>query len=96
MPSHYLRAKFQFCLTYRVALLKIVSNTVERMPSELDDLEYLRGRRLLFQRFTQIVGALPHLIEQSRVLDRNDRLGSEILDQLDLLVRKWIEPPGGR
>src|SRR5262249_7969285 len=44
-----------------------------------DDLEHVGGSGLLLQRFAQ-------LVEQSGVLDGDDRLGGEILDQLDLLV----------
>ena len=48
--------------------------------------EHLCSRSLLLQRLAQIVRALPQLVEQPRVLDGNDSLGSEVLDQLDLLV----------
>ena len=51
-----------------------------------DDLEHLRGRRLLLQRLGEIVGALAQLGEQPRVLDGDHRLGGEVLHQLDLLV----------
>ena len=44
-----------------------------------DDLEHVGGRGLLLQRFAQ-------LVEQARVLDRDDGLGSEVFDQFDLLV----------
>src|SRR5262245_53481553 len=44
-----------------------------------DDLKHVGGSGLLLQRFSQ-------LVEQPRVLDGDDRLGSEVLDQLDLLV----------
>ena len=47
-----------------------------------DDLEHVGGRRLLLQRFAQ-------LIEQPGVLDSDDGLGSEVFNQLDLFVRKW-------
>jgi len=46
-----------------------------------DDLQHLRGRRLLLQRLAQ-------LVEEARVLDGNDSLLSEIADQLDLLFRE--------
>src|SRR5262249_16020518 len=49
-----------------------------------DDLEYLRGRGLLFQRLAQ-------LVEQPCVLDGNDGLRSEVLDQLDLLVGEGLD-----
>src|SRR5262249_25634349 len=48
-----------------------------------DCLEHFGGRRLLLQRFMQ-------LVEQPGVFDRNDGLIREILDQLDLLVSEWL------
>jgi hypothetical protein len=51
-----------------------------------DDLEHFRGGGLLFQRLREVVGALAQLTEQSRVLNGDDGLRSEILHQLDLLV----------
>ncbi len=44
-----------------------------------DHLEHVGGGGLLLQRFAQ-------LVEQARILDRDDGLGGEILDQFDLLV----------
>ena len=44
-----------------------------------DDLEHVGGGGLLLQRFAQ-------LVEQPGVLDRDDGLGGEVRDQLDLLV----------
>jgi hypothetical protein len=35
---------------------------------------------------------LAQLVEQPRVLDRDDGLGGEIADQLDLLVGEWNGP----
>ena len=46
-----------------------------------DDVENLGGRGLLLQRLAQ-------LVEEPGVLDGDDRLGGEVLDQLDLLVGK--------
>src|SRR4029450_5994328 len=46
-----------------------------------DDLEHVGRSSLLLQRFAQ-------LVEQARVLDRDDGLVGEVLDQLDLLVRE--------
>ena len=58
-----------------------------------DNLEHLRGGRLLLQRFCEVgrafakvVGALAQFVEQPRVLDGDDGLRGEILDQFDLLV----------
>ena len=53
-----------------------------------DDLEHVGGGGLLLQD-CQIVGALAQLVEQPRVLDGDDRLGGEVLNQLDLLVGEW-------
>jgi len=47
-----------------------------------DDLEHFGGGSLLLQRLAQ-------LVEQACVLDGDDRLGGEVLDQLDLLVGEW-------
>src|SRR6516165_990616 len=54
-----------------------------------NDLEHLRGRRLLLQRLSKIVCALPQFVEQPRVLDSDDRLRGEVLDHSNLLVREW-------
>ena len=47
-----------------------------------DDLEHVGGGGLLLQRFAQ-------LVEQARVLDRDDGLVGEVFDQFDLLVGEW-------
>ena len=71
----------------RVAFSSMAWNTGSSSPGELrDDLQHLRGRRLLLQRFGEIVGALAQLVEQPRVLDGDDGLGGKVRDQLDLLV----------
>src|SRR5262245_201113 len=49
-----------------------------------DDLEHIGSGGLLLQRLAQ-------LVEQARVLDGDDGLGSEALDQLDLLVGEWAD-----
>ena len=46
-----------------------------------DDLQYVCSRGLLLQRFAQ-------LVEQPRVLDRDDGLGGEARDQRDLFISK--------
>ncbi len=53
-----------------------------------DDLEHVGGGGLLLQRFAEIVGTLPQLVEQAGVLDRDDGLIGEALDQRNLLVRE--------
>ena len=49
-----------------------------------DDLQHVGGGGLLLQRLGEIAGARLHLVEQSHVLDRDDRLVGEGLDELDL------------
>src|SRR5215471_7411282 len=51
-------------------------------PRTTDNLENVGGGGLLLQRLAQFV-------EQARVLDGDDRLGGEVRNELDLLVRKW-------
>src|SRR5262245_7132720 len=51
-----------------------------------DDLQHLRGRRLLLQRFRELARARLHLIEQPHVLDRDHRLVGEGFKQFDLLL----------
>jgi hypothetical protein len=49
---------------------------------------------LLLQSLRQIVRPLAQLVEQTRVLDGDDGLGSEVLDKLDLLVAVSTTLPG--
>ena len=51
-----------------------------------DRREDFAGRRLVLERYAQIVGALAQLVEKACVLDGDDSLGGEVLHQLDLLV----------
>jgi hypothetical protein len=51
-----------------------------------DSLKDLRTRCLLLQCLSKVRGALAQFVEQPRVLNGNDGLGSEVLDQFDLLV----------
>jgi hypothetical protein len=53
-------------------------------PRTADDLKHAGGRRLLLQRFAEIVRPLLQLIEQPRVLDGYDGLVGERLQQGDL------------
>ena len=55
-----------------------------------DDLEDLGGRRLLLQRLAQLARARLHLVEQSHVLDRDNRLVGEGLEKSNLLIRKRL------
>jgi hypothetical protein len=49
------------------------------------DPQHLRRRRLLLERLGKVGRTLAQLVQQSRVLDGDHRLGGEILDHLDLL-----------
>jgi hypothetical protein len=53
-----------------------------------DDLEHLSGRRLLFERFTELAAARLHLVEQAHVLDGDHRLVGEHLKEFDLPIRE--------
>ena len=70
----------------RVAFSSIVSNTGCKSPGDLEMTSSTSLVAVCCSSDSQIVGALPQLVEQPRVLDGDDRLGGEVLDQLDLLV----------
>src|SRR5271155_3731661 len=55
-----------------------------------DDLKNLRCGRLLFQRLSEIGGALTQFIEQSRVLDGDDGLSGKVPHQFDLLFAEEL------
>ena len=50
--------------------------------------KHLGGRRLLLQRLVEVARARLHLVEQPRVLDRDDGLVGESLEQRDLARRR--------
>jgi hypothetical protein len=50
-----------------------------------NNLQHLRGGRLLLERFSEIGRALAQLVEQAGILDRDQSLGGEVFHQLDLL-----------
>jgi len=52
-----------------------------------DDLEYVGGGCLLLQRFAQLFGARPDLVEQPHVLDRNCRLVGKCRNQFNLVCQ---------
>ena len=56
---------------------------IERRPA--DDLEHFGGGGLLLQRFGEVGGALAQFVEQARILDGDDGLGSEARKEGDLL-----------
>src|SRR5215472_9444746 len=62
----------------RVALASMVSKTGSSSPVELE-MQHLGGRRLLLQRFSQ-------LVQQPGIFDSDNRLRGEVLHQLNLLV----------
>src|SRR6266516_367163 len=67
----------------RVAFASMAWNTGLQVARRTGDyVQHLRGRGLLQQRFAQ-------LVEQARILDRDDGLTGEVCDQLDLLLGEW-------
>ena len=56
-----------------------VENRPEIDGRTADDLEHVGSRRLLLQRLAQVSRALAQLTQQPRILDGDDRLGSEVL-----------------
>ena len=70
----------------RCAVSTMVSRTgCSSNLSELNDVEHIAGRGLLFERLLQLALARLHLLEQPRVLDGDDGLVGEGSQQLDLL-----------
>ena len=65
-------------------LNQLVEHRLQIEGRAADDLEHVGGGRLLLERFAQ-------LVEQPRVLDGDDSLGSKILYQIDLFVREWTD-----
>jgi hypothetical protein len=56
-----------------------------------NDLEDFAGCSLVFERFFEVTCAFAQFAEEPCVLHRDDRLRSEILQQLDLLVGEWTD-----
>ena len=69
----------------RVAFSSIASNTGPRSPGELEMTFNTSEVAVCCSRPRDLVRA--QLVEQARVLDRDDGLGGKVLDQCDLLVR---------
>src|SRR6516225_8088967 len=59
-----------------------VENWGEVAGRGVDDLQYLGGRGLLLQ-------GLARLVDQPRILHRNDCLCGEVVQQCDVLVGEW-------
>ncbi|MBA7467261.1 hypothetical protein ES707_02475 [subsurface metagenome] len=70
---------------------KRVQNRLEVEGRTADQLEHVGGCGLLLQRLAQLLGAGLHLVEQSRVFDRDHRLVGEGLQQFDVV---WSERAG--
>ena len=70
----------------RVAFSSMAWNTGSNSPGELEMTFSTSAVAVCCSSDSQIVGALAQLVEQPRVLDGDDRLGGEVLHQLDLLV----------
>ena len=73
----------------RTALWSIVSNTGCRSPGELAMTCSIPDVAVCCSSDSELSAALLLRLEQPRVLDRDHRLVSEGLDQLDLLVSEW-------
>src|SRR5262249_23347928 len=56
-----------------------------------DNLEHLRCRGLLLERFRKLARACLHLVKQSHVLNRDHRLVCERLDERNLLLRERLD-----
>src|SRR5215470_9859152 len=70
-----------------------MENWLQFAGRRTDDFQDFRCRRLLLQRFCEIVGALAQFIEQPRVLDGDNGLVSECSDQSNLFVRERAHYP---
>ena len=57
-----------------------------------DHFQHVGGRGLLLQGLAEIVRALPQLIEETDILDRDYRLVGEGGDEIDLLLRERLDP----
>src|SRR5271165_2974112 len=57
-----------------------------------DDLEYVAGRGLIFERLLQIAGAPPQVVEKARILDGDHRLVGEGSDECNLLLGEPLDP----
>src|SRR5579871_3783034 len=55
-----------------------------------DNLEHLGSRRLLLERFGQIVGALLHFAKEPHILDGDGGLIGKGFDQGNLPIREWF------
>src|SRR6476619_7433861 len=56
-----------------------------------DDVEDFADGGLIFEGFLDLARARLHHVEQADVLDRDHCLTCKILDELDLLVRVWLD-----
>src|SRR5215831_1898361 len=72
------RRRFDQCVEYRLQV----------EGGAADHFEHIRGRRLLLQRFAEIIRALAQLVEQPRILDGDDSWCRKICKEGDLLVGK--------
>jgi hypothetical protein len=74
-----------------------IERRVEHWPEiagrGIDDLQDLRGRGLLFQRFAKVAVSRVQLAKQPDVLDGDCRLFGEGFDQLDLGGREGLDLP---
>src|SRR5258707_8929441 len=91
---HRYRAEFLTVIKLQAAVgdgaktVSLLQNGVEHWREiarrGVDDPKHLSGRSLLVQ-------GVARLRDETRILHRDDRLRREVLQQPDLLVRKWLD-----
>src|SRR6516162_4192855 len=69
-----------------------VENRLQIESRAADDLQQVAGRGLVIERLLEIARARAHLREQTRVLDRDDRLVGKGAYQIDLPIRERLHP----
>ena len=83
----------QLCLTDARGILEhCVEDRFQFAGRAGNDLQHLRRRRLLLQRFGQFAGALLLGLKQSYILDCNHRLVGKSIDQVNLSFSEWLDP----
>src|SRR5438132_13233160 len=70
---------------------KCVENRLQLGGRGSNDPQYLTRCSLLLQSFTQFCVTFLQFLEQTYVLDRDHRLGSEGFEKRDLFVGKWSD-----
>src|SRR6516165_7677766 len=74
----------------RRCLQDCINDWLQLVGRARDDVQHVADRRLIFERFLHLARARLHLVEESRILDRDYRLVGEGLQQCDLLVTERL------